>query len=118
MNISSRHLKNQVEQDIGLHSHHEHDHLEHFHHHHDIDLTHIKKNLRSSSLRIGKRRSLQSISGYSYQVDVYIEIDFDLCARHNESCTNGVGSKTLNYINVLFVGANSVYEVSSRYEEW
>ncbi|KAL7444950.1 hypothetical protein ACHAXH_008268 [Discostella pseudostelligera] len=41
---------------------------------------------------------------------MYIEIDFDLCAKHGESCTNGAGPQTLNYINVLFAGANTVYE--------
>jgi len=101
---------------------HGHDHaaLDHSHHHdHEhltadgIDISKIKNGLRDSKLRLGKRRELQTATGYKFQVDMYIEVDFDLCARHGEACTNGVGPKTLNYINVLFAGANTVYEVSS-----
>ena len=55
-------------------------------------------------------RNLQTTFNYSYQVDVYIEIDFNLCAKNNEACSNGVDTKTLNYINVLFAEANTVYE--------
>ncbi len=79
-----------------------------------IDLAKIMNNEENINLHTGKRRRLQSSYGYSFQVDVYIEIDFDLCNRHGESCWNGVGVKTLNYINVLFAGANSVYEVNIR----
>ena len=78
-----------------------------------IDLIEIKNGLRDSKLHLGNRRELQTAKGYSFYVDMYIEVDFDLCARHGEACTNGVGPKTLNYINVLFAGANTVYEVSS-----
>ena len=91
------------------------DHSHHHEHEHSttdgIDISEIKNELRNSNLRLGKRRELQTATGYKFQVDMYIEIDFDLCARHGETCTNGVGPKTLNYINVLFAGANTVYEV-------
>ena len=100
------------------HDHDDHDHSHHHEHDHSttdgIDLTDIKNELRNANLRLGKRRELQTATGYKFQVDMYIEIDFDLCAKHGETCTNGVGPQTLNYINVLFAGANSVYEVSCK----
>ena len=95
---------------------HDHDHSHPYEHDHStiIDLTEIKKDLRNSNLRLGKRRDLQTATGYKFQVDMYIEVDFDLCAKHGEACTNGVGPKTLNYINAVFAGANTVFEVSSN----
>ncbi len=90
----------------------ENDDHSHNHEHDGIDLTEIKNEIRNTNIRLGKRRDLQTTTGYKFQVDMYIEIDFDLCAKHGEACTNGVGPKTLNYINVLFAGANTVYEVS------
>ena len=95
------------------HDHHYHDHDHHDDDHHDdINLDKIKSSLRGSNLRLGKRRKLQGNQGYSYQVDVYLEIDFKLCAQNGETCSNGVvESKTMNYLNLLFAGANSVYEV-------
>ena len=115
---SKRHLLDEENQHDHVHDHEAHDdHSHHHHHHHDhstvdeIDLSEIKNDLRNSNLRLGKRRELQTATGYKFQVDMYIEIDFDLCARHGETCSNGVGPKTLNYINVLFAGANTVYEV-------
>lgn len=113
---TTRHLFEEEEDE-----HHDHDDHDHSHQHeHDhsttdgIDLSDIKNELRNSNLRLGKRRELQTATRYKFQVDMYIEIDFDLCAKHGESCTNGVGPQTLNYINVLFAGANTVYEVSTQ----
>lgn len=38
-------------------------------------------------------------------------VDMQLCASNNDPCTNGPGQATLNYVNALFVGANTIYEV-------
>lgn len=114
MKPTTRHLFEEEED----HDHDDHDHSHHHEHDHSttdgIDLTDIKNELRNSNLRLGKRRELQTATGYKFQVDMYIEIDFDLCAKHGESCTNGAGPQTLNYINVLFAGANTVYEVNTQ----
>ncbi|KAL7533144.1 hypothetical protein ACHAXR_005066, partial [Thalassiosira sp. AJA248-18] len=103
----SRHL---LEDDHHGHHHH------HHHHEHDdtdpLDLTEITQGLRGSSMRQqGKRRKLQEASGgYTYQVDIYMEIDFELCSKNGEDCLDGPGPLTMNYINLLFAGANNIYE--------
>lgn len=97
------------------HHHHEdsshNDHREHHHNHEmsDIDsaLSYIKDNLRGSSVRLGKRRKLQSGGSYSYQVDIYLEIDQQL-VNDNGGILN---PNTINYVNSIFTGANSIYEV-------
>jgi hypothetical protein len=92
--------------------HDDHDHSAHDHqdHSHDFDpsktddaLANLKHSLRGSELRIGKRRRAQGV-GYDYHVDVYVEIDFALCAANGETCANGIGTKTLNYgeFRILF----------------
>lgn len=99
------------------HHHHEdsshNDHREHHHNHDmsDIDsaLSYIKDNLRGSSVRLGKRRKLQSGGSYSYQVDIYLEIDQQL-VNDNGGILN---PNTINYVNSIFTGANSIYEVRS-----
>jgi hypothetical protein len=129
MKPTHRHLV----EDENTHAHDDdHSHNNNGHHDHDHDhsstssdgmnLSEIKNGQRNISnlRRLGKRRELQTTTtatatattmDYHFQVDMYIEVDFELCAKHGETCTNGVGPKTLNYINVLFAGANSVYEV-------
>ena len=112
------------------HDHHDHDHHNHSHahghshshgtHDHDrLDLDEITKSLRGSNIRLGKRRELQEPSDedYSYQVDMYIEIDPNLCANNGETCTpaSGAGVNTVNYINALFAGANAIYEVGMMF---
>jgi len=102
------------EQSMKDHHHHEdsshNDHREHHHNHDmsDIDsaLSYIKDNLRGSSVRLGKRRKLQSGGSYSYQVDIYLEIDQQL-VNDNGGILN---PNTINYVNSIFTGANSIYE--------
>ena len=79
-----------------------------------IDLIEIKNGLRDSKLHLGNRRELQTAKGYSFYVDMYIEVDFDLCTKLDESCTNGVGPKTRNYVDMLVAGANAIFEVSAK----
>ena len=86
--------------------HDDHDHSAHDNrqdHPHDFDpskindaLADIKHSLRGSELRIGKHRRVQGV-GYNFHVDVYVEIDFALCALNGETCADGIGKKTLNY---------------------
>lgn len=95
--------------------HHDHEGHAHTHDHSDIDLQSIKDGLRGSSIRLGKRRKLQG-SGYNFQVDIYLEIDNQLCVNNGESCPAGgsIPPNTMNYVNSIFAGANSVYEVRSH----
>ena len=97
------------------HDHHDHEGHTHTHDHSDIDLQSIKDGLRGSSIRLGKRRKLQA-AGYNYQVDIYLEIDNQLCVNNGESCPAGgsIPPNTMNYVNSIFAGANSVYEVRSH----
>ena len=108
------------------HTHHDHDH----HHHLDLSssssssssnmaketMVNLRRDLRLSQfLQVGKRRrnDVQSTTTttttalYTYWVDIYIEIDIQLCTANGEST---IGPKTLNYINALFVGANTIFE--------
>lgn len=99
------------------HTHHHHDHEEHLphdhdHDHDDLDLSAIKQNLRGTNIRLGKRRQLQEGLEYTYQVDMFLEIDVALCQANGETCSNGVDTNTMNYIDALFAGANTIYEVS------
>ena len=98
------------------------DHHDHHDHHHDFDplkteeaLTDLRRSLRGAEMCMGKRRRVeQQGAGYAYWVDMYIEIDRDLCARNGElaTCDAGtIGPNTINYVNALFVGANTIYEV-------
>lgn len=103
------------------HSHHDHDH-----HHFDpssssssssnmakVTMVNLRRDLRLSQfLQVGKRRrndgqSTTTTAPYTYWVDIYIEIDIQLCTVNGEST---IGPKTLNYINALFVGANTIFE--------
>ena len=92
------------------HGHHDHTHD---HDHSDIDLQSIKDGLRGSSIRLGKRRKLQASQDYNYQVDIFLEIDNELCVLNGESCPAGgsIGPATMNYVNSIFAGANTIYEV-------
>ena len=93
------------------HDHFDHDHSDHDYsdhldlsdhdHHFDASKTEdaladLKHSLRGSDLRIGKRRRVQGLS-YSYWVDVYVEIDYALCAKNGETCASGIGTNTINY---------------------
>lgn len=79
-------------------------------------MVNLRRDLRLSQfLQVGKRRrnDVQSTTTttttalYTYWVDIYIEIDIQLCTANGEST---IGPKTLNYINALFVGANTIFE--------
>ena len=86
------------DQDHSGHNHHDHSH--------DFDpsktenaLADLKHSLRGSEVRIGKRRRVQG-SPYNYWVDIYLEIDRDLCNKKGELslCEAGtIGENTLNY---------------------
>ena len=118
-NSTTRHL---VEHDHGhSHLHHDlsdhdhsdhdhspdHDHSDHDHSDHDFDpsndnaLSHVQQGLRGSEMRIGKRRRVQGgSSSYAYWVDIYIEIDYELCNDNAELalCNAGtIGPNTINY---------------------
>ena len=103
-------------EDVGLdyaHDHHYHEEHDHHHHHHHDEtseetLTYLKENLRGSNIKMGKRRKLQSGGSYNYQVDVYIEVDQTL-VNDNGGIFN---PNTINYVNSIFTGANTIYEVS------
>jgi hypothetical protein len=59
----------------------------------------IQHSLRGSEIRIGKRRRAQAIS-FAFWVDIYIEIDRELCGDKGEItlCDAGtIGPNTLNY---------------------
>ena len=87
-----------------------HDHDDHHNHHSHFHLKddslmeealdEVQRSLRGSSIRLGKRRELQVATGYSYQVDIYIEIDNQLCIDNSEDCqANGLDNSpnTVNY---------------------
>ena len=119
-NSTTRHL---VEHDHG-HSHRHHDHShdhsthnqspDHDHSDHDFDpsnnnaLSHVQQGLRGSEMRIGKRRRVLQggSSSYTYWVDVYIEIDYELCNDNAELalCNAGtIGPNTINYGTLLLL---------------
>jgi len=71
-------------------------------------------------VRFGKRRELQG-APYNYQVDLYLEVDCQLmCDVHrntNAGCSafatcpySSITQTTLDYINLVFTGANTIYE--------
>lgn len=107
------------ERELHEHKHvHEHKH-EHDHHHFDINgknadsiLGELRENLRGG-LRLGKRSRRLNGSGATYQVDVYVEIDQVLCSNAGDPCAGGLpGASVINYVNLIFAGANAIYEVS------
>lgn len=53
---------------------------------------------------IGKHRRLQGVD-YTYQVDLYVEIDQTFITRSGGTMTNAV-----NYVNALVTAANVAYE--------
>jgi hypothetical protein len=100
----------------------DHDESDNHHDHHHFDLSssnmaqetmaNLQRDLRLSQLRVGKKRqrvlqSATTTARYSYWVDIYIEIDIQLCITNGETT---IGPNTLNYINALFVGANTIFE--------
>ncbi len=66
-------------------------------------LDHIRRGLggssgSSSTVYLGESRELQGgTKPYTYQVDIYVEVDYFLCALNNEDCLTGIGPNTLNY---------------------
>lgn len=92
----------------------QHDHSAHDHddHSHDFDpsktkeaLEELQRSLRGPVLPIGKRRRMQGAS-YAYWVDLYIEIDRDLCNKNLElaMCDAGtIGPNTINYGELLII---------------
>jgi hypothetical protein len=106
------------------HSHHDHDHSYDHNDHDDNDSSHTL-NLSSTSDSIfsqvtnidrdllkNRRRRVYATDTYpqkwSYQVDLYIEIDEDLVNKHDTDKVNM--PNTINYINALITAASSVYE--------
>jgi hypothetical protein len=114
--------------------HHEENHRSHHDHHdhHHLDLSssssssnmaketmvNLRRDLRLSQfVQVGKRRRNDDVQStttttttappYTYWVDIYIEIDIQLCTANGETT---IGPRTLNYINALFVGANTIFE--------
>ena len=93
-----------------LHDHPDQEDSGHHDHSHDFDpsktekaLADLQHSLRGSEVRIGKRRRVQA-SSYGYWVDIYIEIDKDLCSKKGELalCEAGtIGPNTLNYSEFL-----------------
>ena len=67
--------------------------------------SHIKDNLRGSNVRFGDRRRLSG-HDYAFEVDLFIEVDQTLVD------SQGGQTQTINYINSLVTGANTVFEVS------
>lgn len=101
-----------MHQDNHSHNHHDipHDHNDHHDHHSHFHLKddtlmeealdEVQRSLRGSSIRLGKRRELVVATDYSYQVDIYIEIDNQLCIDNGEDCqANGLENSpnTVNY---------------------
>ena len=105
-----RHLHEDFYDDDDHHDHSDHEHTHHFSMS-DTDkaIADLKHSLHGLDVHIGKRRRMTGAS-YSYWVDIYVEIDYLLCQRNGESCANGIGPDTVNYINALFVGANTIFE--------
>jgi len=115
-NSTTRHL---VEHDHGHshlhhdhsdHDHFNHDHSDHDHSDHDFDpsnnnaLSHVQHSLRGSEMRFGKHCRVQGSSSYAYWVDIYIEIDYELCNDNAELalCNAGtIGPNTINYGTLL-----------------
>lgn len=94
--------------DRRLEDHEGHHHDDYHHHHHGTEnsetaLQDIKEGLRGSTVRMGKRRKLQT-GDYNYQVDVFIEIDQTLVTK------TGSLSNAIAYVNTIFTGANTIYE--------
>ena len=105
-----RHLREHVDHH---HSHSSHDHDEsHGLKEDSMDqtLSHIRENLRGSNVQFEKRRRLAH-GAYSYQVDLYIEVDQTL-VNDNGGVFN---PNTINYVNAIVTGANTIFEVSRTY---
>jgi hypothetical protein len=99
------------------HDHSDHDHSDHDHSDHDFDpsnnnaLSHVQHSLRGSEMRFGKRRRVQGSSSYAYWVDIYIEIDYELCNDNAELalCNAGtIGPNTVNYGMLLLFDYSSL----------
>jgi hypothetical protein len=63
---------------------------------------------------MGKRRKLNENAPYGFQVDMFIEIDCQLICDVSGSaacsgCSN-IPQSTVDYINLIFTGANTIYE--------
>ena len=93
-----------VAEEDRLHHHEEHAHHESDHSHAQQDFEEIRTSLRGSNVRFGGRRKLQTSSSYSYQVNMFIEID--------QSFVNQSGGQAgaIQYVNTLITAANTVYE--------
>ena len=119
-NSTTRHLVEHDHEDDHFHSHHDHSDHDHSHHDHsdhnfdpsnDNAFSHVQHSLRGSEMRIGKRRRVQGSSSYAYWVDIYIEIDYDLCNDNAELalCNAGtIGPNTINYGTLLLFDYSSL----------
>lgn len=109
--IRHRHLTEDHHED----HHHDHDHHDHHHHHHghehgldssdlSIGVENLRKSLRGSDV-MNKRRKLQDSNlPYTFQIDLYVEIDQDFVNN------NGGQAGAQAYVDTLFTFANAVYE--------
>lgn len=93
-------------------NHNDHDHGRiHYHISHEDHTTslqdsldHIRRGLggssgSSSTVQLGDSRQVTGAGTkpYTYEVDIYVEIDYYLCKLNNEDCLTGIGPNTLNY---------------------
>jgi len=91
-----------IDRHLGEHHHHHHDDHDHSHHDHGHLNVHnalddLRRQLRGSSVRLGKKqRVLQTGAPYEYQVDVYVEVDQDLCNTQGDTVVCP-GTATENY---------------------
>ncbi|KAL3803899.1 hypothetical protein HJC23_004061 [Cyclotella cryptica] len=100
------------------HRHPQHNHAHHGHHHtvnlkdfHKGDIFSDLRNINPHLLR--SRRRLYATDTFpnkwSYQVDLYIEIDGDLVSNHDPNDAVNMPN-TIAYVNALITAASSVYE--------
>jgi hypothetical protein len=99
-------------------SHHDHSNNHHDHDSHTLNLSSTSDSIFSQVTNIdrnllkNRRRRVYATDTYpqkwSYQVDLYIEIDAALVNKHDTDKVNM--PNTINYINALITAASSVYE--------
>jgi hypothetical protein len=106
-----------VEEQHGRRLGEDHEHHQHASHHHT---TNIMDNLKDLATQLGvgahfqnqRRTTYQTDtfpSKWSYQVDLYIEVDTDMVNARDPEDTENMPN-TIEYINALFTAINSIYE--------
>ncbi|KAL7517715.1 hypothetical protein ACHAWX_002611 [Stephanocyclus meneghinianus] len=103
------------------HHHHDRDHTHHDHHLHHQTINHRNMNLGDILAQLGtinrnvlrNRRRLYATDTFpnkwSYQVDLYIEIDGALVKKHDPNDAVNMPN-TIAYVNALITAASSIYE--------